>query len=60
MRFENPAIAIRVFEIMQGAEEIATRGRRRICKLLWRLGVNQGSMETPVVTARMPPAGRAE
>jgi hypothetical protein len=40
MRLENPAFAIRVFKMMQGVEDIATRGQRSIHKLLWRLGVN--------------------
>jgi hypothetical protein len=50
---DNPAITDEAFEMMQGVEDIAAQGQRRICKLLRRLG-------TPDVTTEAPCAGGAE
>jgi hypothetical protein len=41
MRSDNSAITSKAHELVQEAEEISSKGQRRICRLLRRLGVNQ-------------------
>jgi hypothetical protein len=65
MRSENPATISRAYELIQGVEEIASRGQRRIRKLLRRLAVNQEGSKTsstgsPVAIAQAPRAGAAD
>jgi hypothetical protein len=64
MKSDSPAIVSKAHELVQEAEEIASRGQRGIRRLLRRLGMNQKGLETssggtPVAATQVPLAGMA-